>query len=224
MNKTRLITIWFFVAAALMVPTEAVFAGADSDQSASQEYQIKAAFLYNFLKFVDWPQEKTSDTNEPIVIGIIGNDPLEDAFKPIEGKTHEDVNGKTIVIKYFKSFEELKKSGENSKDNLQKELEALRKCHLLFICSSEQKNLSQILDAVKDSYVLTVGESPEFIGLGGIINFVLEDEKVRFEINVAAADKAQLKIRSQLLRLAKKVVDDNSVAKSKPKSSGKVVN
>jgi len=72
--------------------------------------------------------------------------------------------------------------------------------------------------------VLTIGESPEFIGLGGIINFVLEDEKVRFEINVAAADKAQLKIRSQLLRLAKKVVDDNSVAKSKPKSSGKVGN
>ena len=207
-----------------MVPTEAVFAGADSDQSASKEYQIKAAFLYNFLKFVDWPQEKTSDTNEPIVIGIIGNDPLEDAFKPIEGKTHEDVNGKTIVIKYFKSFEELMKSGENSKDNLQKKLEVLGECHLLFICSSEQINLSRILDAVKDSYVLTIGESPEFIGLGGIINFVLEDEKMRFEINAASANKAQLKIRSQLLRLAKKVVDDNSVAKSKPKSSGKVGN
>ena len=207
---------------ALLVTSVAANAGEDS--TSSQEYQIKAAFLYNFLKFVDWPAGKTSDANEPIVIGIIGNDPLEDAFKPIEGKTHEDVNGKTIVIKYFKSFEELMKSGENSKDNLQKKLEVLGECHLLFICSSEQKNLSQILDAVKDSYVLTVGESPEFIGLGGIINFVLEDEKVRFEINVAAADKAQLKIRSQLLRLAKKVVDDDSVAKSKPKSSGKVVN
>ena len=180
-----------------------VAANADKDSASSQEYQIKAAFLYNFIKFVDWPQGKTSDTNEPVVIGIIGNAPLENAFKPIEGKAH-DVNGKPIVIKYFKSFEELMKSGENSKDNLQKELEVLRKCHLLFICSSEQKNLSQILDAVKDSYVLTVGEEADFLHSGGIINFVLEDEKVHFEINVAAANKAQLVIRSQLLRLAKK--------------------
>jgi len=207
----------------LALSVTSVAANAGEDSTSSQEYQIKAAFLYNFLKFVDWPQGKTFDTNEPVVIGIIGSAPLENAFKPIEGKA-EDVHGKTVVVKYFKSFEELMKSGENSKDNLQKELEALRKCHLLFICSSEQKNLSQILDAVKDSYVLTVGESPEFIGLGGIINFVLEDEKMRFEINVAAADKAQLKIRSQLLRLAKKVVDDDSAAKGKAKSSGKVGN
>jgi hypothetical protein len=208
----------------LTLSVTSVAANAGEDSTSSQEYQIKAAFLYNFLKFVDWPQEKTSDTNESIVIGIIGSAPLEDAFKPIEGKTHEDVHGKTVVVKYFKSFEELKKSGENSKDNPQKELEALRKCHLLFICSSEQKSLSQILDAVKDSYVLTVGEEADFLPSGGIINFVVEDEKMRFEINVAAADKAQLKIRSQLLRLAKKVVDDDSAAKSKPKSSGKVMN
>ena len=216
--------IYSLVVLFLTLSVTSVAANADEDSTSGQEYQIKAAFLYNFLKFVDWPQGKTPDTNEPIVIGIIGSAPLENAFKPIEGKIHQDVNGKPIVIKYFKSFEELMKSGENSKDNLQKELEVLRKCHLLFICSSEQKNLSQILDAVKDSYVLTVGESSEFIGLGGIINFVVEDEKMRFEINVAAADKAQLKIRSQLLRLAKKVVDDDIAAKSKPKSSGKVVN
>lgn len=208
----------------LTLSATSVAANADYDSTSSQEYQIKAAFLYNFVKFVDWPQEKTSNTNEPVIIGIIGNNPFGNAFKPIEDKTHEDLHGKPIVIKYFKSFGELKKSDENSKDNPQKELEVLRKCHLLFICSSQQKNLSQILDAVKDSYVLTVGESPEFIGLGGIINFVLEDEKIRFEINVTAANKAQLKIRSQLLRLAKKVVDDDSAAKGKPKSSGKVEN
>ncbi len=217
------IKIYSLLALVTVLLVTSVAANADENSTSGQEYQVKAAFLYNFIKFVDWPQGKTSDTNEPVVIGIIGSAPLENAFKPIEGKA-EDVHGKPIVIKYFKSFEELIKSGENSKDNLQKELEALRKCHLLFICSSEQKNLSQILDAVKDSYVLTVGESPEFIGLGGIINFVLEDEKMRFEINVAAADKAQLKIRSQLLRLAKKVVDDDSAAKGKAKSSGKVGN
>jgi hypothetical protein len=123
----------------LTLSVTSVAANADKDSTSSQEYQIKAAFMYNFLKFVDWPAKKTSDTNEPVVIGIIGNAPLEDAFKPIEGKA-QDINGKPIVIKYFKSFEELMKSGENSKDNLQKELEVLRKCHLLFRAEKLKSN------------------------------------------------------------------------------------
>lgn len=207
----------------LTLSVTSVATTADEDSAATREYQIKAAFLYNFIKFVDWPQEKVSDTNEPVVIGVIGKAPLENAFKPMKGKA-PDINGKPILVKYFKSFEELMKSGENDKEALQKKLDALRKCHLLFICASEQKNASAILDAVKESSVLTVGENSEFVGLGGIINFVQEDEKMRFEINAAAAAKAKLKIRSQLLRLAKRVIEDNRTDKGKQESPGKAGN
>jgi hypothetical protein len=188
-----------------------------ADYPPSQEYQLKAAFLYNFLQFVDWPEEKLADSNKPITIGIIGNDPFGNAFEPIESKK---VKGRAVVIKRFKSFEDLKKSTEKNKPESEQETKSLTKCYLLFICSSEQKNLKEIIDTVKDHSVLTVGEMEGFLESGGIINWFVEEKKIRFEINTAAAERAKLEIRSNLLRLAKRVVEKDAAQENKiPKPS-----
>lgn len=191
------------LALVLFMAVNAPKAGAAS--VTSSEYQVKAAFLYNFIKFVDWPGEDTVDGNEPIIIGIIGRDPFGDAFKPIENKK---IKEREVVVKRFKRFEELEKAGEKDKDEPHKQIEAIRKCQLLFICSSEKTRLEEILDLVKDHSVLTVGDTEGFLDSGGIIEFVMEEKKVRFEINVAAAKHAKLKVRSQLLRLAKRIVGE----------------
>lgn len=169
-----------------------------ADTEESKEYSIKAAFLYNFIKFVDWPKEKPSD-EKTITIGIIGKNPFGKAFEPLEDKVAKD---KKVIIKSFLSVEESELPRE--------QIEAIRKCHVLFICRSEAKHLKKIIDSVRDHSVLTVGDMANFVESGGIINFVKEEEKVRFEINNTAARKARLDIRSKLLRLAKKVIDDRT--------------
>ncbi len=162
-----------------------------------------AAFLFNFLKFVDWPNGKAADPNQPITIGIVGKDPFAKAFEPVKNKK---VKGKRVVVKRFKSVVELKKLGEKGKDELNKQTEATKKCHLLFVCSSEKEVLKETITALKDRPVLTVGDTKQFLKSGGIINFVMEKQKVRFEISDAAAKRSKLQVRSQLLRLARKVV------------------
>lgn len=174
-------------------------AGAGS--MSSREYQVKAAFLYNFLTFVDWPAEKIPANDEPIVIGIIGDDPFGDAFDPIKDK---DINGRRVIVKWFKGIGELKKSDVTV---INKASEAIRKCHLLFICSSEEGVVKEIVDLVKGYNVLTVGDMDKSLESSGvIIKFIPEEERVHFEINNTVALQAKLQIRLQLLRLAKKVI------------------
>jgi hypothetical protein len=182
--------------------------------AASREYRIKAGFLYNFMKFVDWPKEKVPDANTPLVIGIIGKDPFQDAFKPLQEKEAKD---RKVVIQRFEGFVELEKSGKKKKDQPHPKNQDIQKCHLLFICSSEKDSLKDIMDAVKGCGVLTVGEVQGFLESGGIINFIVEEEKVRFEINVTAANQAKLQIRSQLLRLAKRVIEEEKAEEDKNK-------
>lgn len=191
---------------ALALFTMTVVLKGQDDTTTSREYQVKAGFLYNFIKFVDWPKEKVAESNEPVTIGIVGKDPFGNAFAPVKDK--ED-KGRKVLIKRFKPIEELKKSGEKDKSLLEREIESLRKCHLLFICSSEEKSINEIINSVKDHSVLTIGDMQGFLESGGIINFIMEEKKVRFEINMTAAKRAKLKIRSQLLRLAKRVVGDD---------------
>ena len=192
----------FYILLFLFIALQVTPVGAQSknDTELSREYKIKSAFIYNFTKFVDWPEEKIGDQNEPIMIGIIGKNPFGDAFKPI---TSKKIKGKESRIICFKDLEQLKTSSEASKSKI----ESLRKCHLLFICSSEKDHLTEILNLVNKHSVLTVGETSSMLKSGGMINFVLEENKIRFEINLIAAKQANLKIRSQLLRLATRVID-----------------
>ncbi len=151
------------------------------------EYQIKAAFLYNFAKFVEWPTKAFRDGSGSMNLCVLGEDPFgDDLEETIQGKI---VNGRELMIKRFKA------------------LQGVESCHILFISSLERGNLPQILAALKHMSLLTVGEMDRFAKLGGIINFTLQEKRVRFEINVDAAEQAGLKISSQLLKLAKIIRD-----------------
>jgi hypothetical protein len=183
---------------------------ARADPTASREYQVKAAFLYNFIQFVDWPKQKTADGNEPIIIGIIGKDPFGDAFEPIKDKM---VKGKKVVIERFKGLEELKEEGDKGFQQ-HPQIEAIRKCHVLFICSSEKKWLREIVGTTENEGILTVGDVEGFLETGGIVNFIMEDKKVNFEINIITAEKSKLKVSSKLLRLAKKVIREGNDGKN----------
>ena len=193
--------------AVLTVISCACFTAYPATQTDStKEYQVKAAFLYNFIKFVDWQDEKVANSTGPIVITVIGKGPFGEAFKTIEGK---QIKGNIVVIERIESFKQLKKTGVKS-ESYAKTIKNLRKCQLLFISSSEKKDLEEIFDVLKGSSVLTVGEMDNFLETGGIINFLIKDRKVGFEVNNVAADNANLKIRSKLLRLAKRVIDGST--------------
>lgn len=197
------IKVYSLITLALVLFATVLAAEALTDPEDNREYQIKAAFLYNFIKFVDWPEE-ASDANKPIIIGIIGNNPFGNAFEPVKDKPVKD---RKVIIQLF---EGLSKTGNFKKHP---QIEAIRACNLLFICRSEKKKLKETLDLLKDHSVLTVADMQGFLEAGGIINFVIEKNKTGFEINIAAAKKAKLEIRSNLLRLAKRVVGENTAKK-----------
>jgi hypothetical protein len=157
-------------------------AGRAQAEGASLEYQVKAAFLYNFAKFVDWPDGAFAKDSDPVVIGVLGENPFGKTLdESVEGRT---VNERPLVVRYFKTAEEI------------------RPCHILYIAHSDRRRLRAAFDAVKDKHTLTVGETIDFTEAGGIIGFTLEDGKVRFGINSAASQHAGLKISSKLLKLA----------------------
>ncbi len=174
-----------------------------ADSTSNREYQIKAAFLYNFIMFVDWPKEKIDDGNEPITIAIIGEDPFKKAFEPLKDKK---AKGRNVIIKRINGIEELEKFDQENKYEQYPQIETIRKSHLLFVCDSEKKYIAKIINLVKDHNTLTVAETEGFLEAGGIINFLMQDNKVCFEINLSAAKHAKLQIRSKLLRLAKRVI------------------
>ena len=173
-----------------------------------REYQIKAAFLYNFIKFVDWPEEKLADSNEPVVIGIIGSKDFIKASKTVEGKKIEK---RIVVIKYFEGFEESKKTKEENDSEWNQKLEALKICHVVMFCtcdSTEIKNTAEIIKLLKEASVLTVGETPEFLEAGGVINFVMEQKKVRLEEasknlenSIKACKQCEAKAKTNLVAL-----------------------
>jgi hypothetical protein len=189
-------------------------AHADTSSAKYKEYEVKAAFIFNFLKFIDWPEEKTAANNNKIIIGIIGEDPFGQATNVFKGKSVEEHK---ILLTRFQGIEQIKKMPEKEKNE---NFDALKRCHLLFICQSEQKQVRDITEIVSNSSVLTVADTDGFIEMGGIINFFTEDNKIRFDINQAAAEKTGLKIRSQLLRLAKRVVTQSPDAKDTTKQEG----
>jgi YfiR/HmsC-like len=157
-----------------------------SDASDSSEYLIKAGFIYNFAKFVEWPSTAFADADAPIVIGVIGVDP----FGSLIDRIVEDkkIGSHGFVVKRFRW-------GKDLKD--------LKDCKILFVSPSEKGHMDEILQMVKGLPILTVGETPGFAERGGMIRFTLEDNRVRFEVNVEAARQVNLNISSRLLTLAK---------------------
>jgi len=161
-------------------------------QEPLPEYQVKAAYLFNFLKFVEYPSESFADPLAPIVIGVVGEDPFGNALPQVViGKT---VQGRDLVIHVYRTGEDL------------------RGAHILFISASEKKRLPMILTSLRGSSVLTVSDIAGFLDAGGMIQFVNEDDRVRFAINMDATNRAKLKMSSKLLSLARAVGGIGKVA------------
>ncbi|HZL43368.1 MAG TPA: YfiR family protein [Verrucomicrobiae bacterium] len=156
--------------------------GGRAQETPPTEYKLKAAFLFNFAKYVEWPPAAFAEATSPMVIGILGENPFRDDLEPtIRDKT---INNRPLVIKEFRSPAEA------------------TNCHILFISTSEKQRLPEILKSLHGTSVLTVGETDRFTETGGMINFVTEGNKIRFQINVEAAKSAGLKVSSKLLSLA----------------------
>ena len=151
------------------------------------EYDVKAAFLLNFVRFVDWSDRMGSDTDKELILGIAGEDHFGNALNSIRGA---NIKGRTLVIK-------------NAVDS-----NSLTSCDILFISSSEKARLPSIMAALKNLPILTVSEIEGFAQRGGIINFFIVGNKVRFEINPDAAKHVGIHISAQLLQLARIVTDE----------------
>jgi hypothetical protein len=160
------------------------FAGmpAFSAEEPLSEPQVKAAFLVNFPKYVDWPAGAFAATNSPVVLAVVGESKVAGEIrKVIAGRT---VNGREIVLKRLASGQE---SGV---------------CHILFISAAEQQRSPNLLARLKDTNILTVGESDDFLERGGIINLARRDQKIALEVNLTAAGNARIQISSKLLKVA----------------------
>lgn len=150
------------------------------------EYQLKAAYIYHFAQFVDWPSNAFARPDSPLVIGVLGENPFgSDLEHTVQGKV---LGGHPLVVQEFHSLSDITNT-----------------CHILFISSSEEKRLTQIIGELTGTSTLTVGESDRFIESHGMIKFVPEGTRIRFEINKTAAGKSGLTISFKLLSLASKV-------------------
>jgi len=154
-------------------------------QSAT-EYQVKAAFLFNFAKFVEWPAEAFSTADAPLQICVWGQDPFGRDFEQVVAD--KAVNGHRIEIVHPEGIPQA------------------RACQVLFISSTKKDQVQQILLGLKGASVLTVGDTDSFAQFGGVIGFILDEGRVRFEINQKAAEQSRLKLSARLLTVAKAVV------------------
>ena len=151
-------------------------------QQQPSEYELKAAFLFNFAKFVEWPPDAYADTNAPIVIGILGENVFGNNLQKIIND--RKVNNRGFQFRNFDSPTDA------------------TNCQILFISASKKNDFAKIISTLHNASVLTVSETDGFLKAGGMINFLLEGNNVRFQISDDAAKKARLKISSKLLSLA----------------------
>ena len=168
-----MVLVWLFTSLGITPPASA------QQVSASQ---VKAAFIYNFAKFVEWPAGTFADDRAPITLCILKGEPLAEAVEAIQEK---EVQGRKIVVKKGLDIAELKK------------------CQIFFASASDKPILAKIIGGLRGYPVLTItDEVDDFARLGGMINLTVIDDKVRFSIDVNNAEKCGLKISSQLLKLS----------------------
>jgi hypothetical protein len=151
------------------------------------EYEVKAALLFNFARFVEWPASSFSGADAPFVVAVVGNDPFGPALeRTLSGKA---IGGRPIQVRRWRK----------ARDR--------GPCQILFVAASERGSLRAILDEVREQPVLTVGDMTDFATSGGIIGLVMDRNHVRFEINSTNATRAHLAISSRLLSLARVVTN-----------------
>lgn len=147
------------------------------------EYELKAAFLYNFARFVEWPESRR--TRDELVIGILGDDPFGDVIDAVA--RGRQIKGRSITVMRIEGDDEI------------------GHCDVLFISRSEKRRFGEITSRLDGDPVLTVGDSPSFLANGGMINLELNGPNVTFNVNLSAANRSELSISSKLLSLAQSV-------------------
>jgi YfiR/HmsC-like len=148
------------------------------------EGDVKAAFVFNFIKFVEWPPSAFRSPEDPIVLSVLGNDPTVASLASLDGKK---ASGRRLVVRKVPV------------------LSALEQCHVLFVGASEKEALAPVLGAAQRWPILTVADFEGFAGRGGTIGFIRQDNRVGFEINEESAKKAGLKVNAKLLYLGKSI-------------------
>jgi uncharacterized protein DUF4154 len=178
---------WFF--RIYLVFASAAFFPAHScaQEYRGGEYELKAAMLFNLVKFVEWPASAYSGAQAATVLCTLGRDPFGSALDEYAGN---QVNGRPLVIRRLRR-------GEDPQG-----------CHLIYVSSSEGKVLTQVLKNVQGELILTVGEMEQFAARGGMIQLTVEDKQVHFTINLSVTSREQLRIRSNLLALSR-IVETN---------------
>lgn len=178
---------FLLVIAMLLITTATV----PADEGIASEAQMKAAFLVNFPKYIEWPASAFAERGSPIVVAIYGDDKVINEFNQmIQGG--RSIEGRQIVVKRINSEEEI------SSD-----------CHIIYFAASERQHIPGALERIKGTSVLTVSEAENFLEKGGVINLIRKEQNLRLGINLAAAGQAKLRISSNLLSVA-------DVVKGKP--------
>lgn len=168
------IVFLFFI---ILFPSSTIHA----EDSAPGEYRVKAAFIYNIAKFVEWPAESFNGPKNPLVLSIMGENPFGSALKSIENK---NVRGRKLHIR------------------LNQETLEIEKVHILFISPSEENDLQEILSPIKDRPILTVSDMKSFAQRGGMVGLVRVGNKIQLRINPEVLKRSGLTISSQILKLA----------------------
>lgn len=148
----------------------------------TREYQVKAAFLFNFTQFIEWPSSSFVSSSSPLVIGVVGKNPFGTYLD--ETVAGEQVNGHPLQVQYFKTVEDIKTS------------------HILFINITDAEKVQQVIAGARNKSVLTVSDGTGFMKQGGMIRFFTRKNKIQFQVNTTLAKAANLTISSKLLRLA----------------------
>lgn len=162
--------------------------GAGQGETPPSEYEVKAAYLLNFARFVEWPTGAFAQETSPVVLGVLGRDPFGNALDRILGA--QKIGGRSFEIRRAARLQEL------------------GTCHILFISASEGDRMDGILSSLRGQATLTIADMEKFAPSGGVIGFFTEEKRVRFEANPAAAQRAGIKLSSKLLKLARIVKEE----------------
>ena len=180
----------YHIAAIITIASWVVFAVplSQAQQPIASEFRVKAAYLYNFGKFVEWPENNVPEQDQSFKICVLGTDPFGPTLDA--ALASGSIGGKSVAAKRISKPQDVDS------------------CRILFISSSEEGHLKEVLTALDKASVLTVSDIPRFSQRGGMIGFILDGNRVRFDVNLASAQSARLTLSSELLKVATNVRKD----------------
>jgi len=184
-----ILSVWASLQFGILALIFLLFAAGRASAQQTEEYRVKAAFLFHFAQLVDWPAPSPGEENKPLTLCTLGQDPFGgDLETTLQGKS---IGTRPVQIRHLRQPQDVPG------------------CQVVFVSGRDRKQMVSLLASLKDDAVLTVGESDDFVKQGGMIGFCMDSDKVRFDVNVDAAARAKLKISSRLLLLAKSVIGNH---------------